>query len=785
MTKQLIRWCSGAIGATLVVVYVFSLTRPLFNNPYSCVLEDRNGQLLGASVATDGQWRFPEQHRIPEKFRKAIIVYEDKRFQNHWGIDFFSLARAIIQNIEAGKIVSGGSTLTMQTIRLSRKNKPRTFFQKTVEMVLATRLEIAYSKEEILALYSSHAPFGGNVVGLEAACWRYLGRKPDELSWAEACMLAVLPNTPALIHINKNRVQLQLKRNKLLDRLAAVGEIDSLTLKLAKNEPLPEATLPLPNFAPHLLQRVKSTAIASKKNHTTIDGLLQQNISDLVWQHHQRLSGNRVHNAAVLVAEVNSGKVLAYIGNAPSGQHNHDQVDIIQSPRSSGSILKPFLYAALLDDGKILPHALQPDIPMYINGFAPENFSHELDGAVSASQALIRSLNIPAVHELKMYRYERFYELLKRLGFTTISKPADHYGLSLILGGAEVTLWEVTSAYASAARTLNQYFEHPGKNRYSKMNIRPLSFLTPFSADSLANEQLSEESTISAASIYTTFEVLKELYRPGEQTGWRMFSNQAQIAWKTGTSHGFRDAWAVGVNPDYVIGVWVGNADGEGRPGLTGTEAAAPLLFDVLSLLPRSGWFQKPMNEMTSIATCAMSGYRLSEFCPMPDTIVVPSIGLTTTACTFHQKIHLSTDEQYRVNSSCVEPFKMITKNWLVLPPIQEYYYRKKHSQYQTLPPLKAGCAGAMISPLDIIYPEHGAKVFIPKELDGQPGRLVLHALARNDQSTVYWHIDGEFKKTTHHDHKWSVYLPQGRHNITIMDENGAYMERFFEVVSK
>ncbi len=770
------------VAPVLAVAYVFALPATLFNDSYSLVIEDRSGQLLSAAVASDGQWRFPEQHQIPEKFKTAIILFEDKRFHRHWGVDIVALGRALRQNFFAEKIVSGGSTLTMQTIRLSRKGKPRTLYQKAIEIILATRLEFSYSKDEILALYASHAPFGGNVVGLEAACWRNFGRKPDELSWAEACMLAVLPNNPSLIHLNKNRDELKVKRDRLLNRLAAIGLIDSVSLHLAKEEPLPGAPLPLPNHAPHLLQQIAKTGASADKIVTTIDFLLQQRLVEIVHQHHQRLRGNRVYNAAVLVADVQSGNVLAYVGNTRAGAENHEHVDIVQAPRSAGSILKPFLYAALLDDGKMLPHTLQPDVPTYIHGFAPENFSHELDGAVPASEALIRSLNIPAVHELKAYRYERFYELLKKLGFSTLSRPADHYGLSLILGGAEVTLWDVAGAYASLARTLNGYFERPGKNRYSTRDVRALSY---FNTSPPVAEDLTAGSIMSAASAFATFEVLKELYRPGEQTGWRMFGNQAQIAWKTGTSHGFRDAWAVGVNANFAIGVWVGNADGEGRPGLTGTEAAAPLLFDVLNALPRTEWFNMPVGEMAAIPVCSTTGYRIGEACPNADTTLVPLPGLTTQVCDLHQTVHLSPNQQFRVNTSCADPFGLISRQWFVLPPIQEYYYRRKHSTYQTLPPLGPGCAGNTVAAIDIVYPEHGSKVFIPKQLNGSSGRIVLQAATHREDAVLFWHIDGQYQRATARDHQWSVFLPEGVHQIAVVDENGASTERTFQVISK
>ncbi len=266
-----------------------------------------------------------------------------------------------------------------------------------------------------------------------------------------------------------------------------------------------------------------------------------------------------------------------------------DDVDIIKSRRSTGSILKPFLFAAMLDEGKILQRTLVPDVPTIINGFSPKNFSKEYDGAVPANKALIRSLNIPAVHMLRTYRYEKFHSLLKNMGMNTLDRSPDHYGLSLILGGAEGTLWDITGMYASMARTLNNYWEHPGKNRYNRSDFHPPHYIEPRHESDLnqggSEGNLEATSWLSAAAIFQTFDALKEVYRPGEESGWRYFSSSKKIAWKTGTSFGFRDAWAVGVTPHYAVGVWVGNADGEGRPGLTGTDAAAPLMFDIFSQL--------------------------------------------------------------------------------------------------------------------------------------------------------------------------------------------------------
>jgi penicillin-binding protein 1C len=658
-----------------------------------------------------------------------------------------------------------------------------------MEMILSTRLELRHSKEEILALYAAHAPFGGNVVGLEAACWRYFGRGSEELSWSEAALLAVLPNNPSLIHLGKNRQRLNEKRNRLLDRLAQSGKFDELTLELAKSEPLPENPMPLPRMAPHLLGRIASEGRAQQRTVSTLDQQLQLRTSQIINDHHQRLKANQIFNAAALIVDVKSGNVLAYVGNTEAGQEYNQQVDVVNAPRSTGSILKPFLFAAMLDEGKMLQHTLMPDVPTIINGFSPRNFSKEYDGAVAADKALIRSLNIPAVHELRDYRYEKFYELLKNIGLTTLNQSADHYGLSLILGGAEGTLWDVTGAYASMARTLNNYFEHPGKNRYDKNDFHGPYLTSSPSTKGGGSEgdvnEVEETSWLSAASIYLTFNALKEVYRPGEGTGWKYFSSSKKIAWKTGTSFGFRDGWAVGVNPDYAVGVWVGNADGEGRPGLTGTETAAPILFDIFSSLPGSSWFKPPVSEMEKISICSQSGQRATELCESVDTVSVTQAGLQTRPCSFHKKIHLSTDRKYRVHSECESMSEIISANWFVLPPIQEYYFKSKNLSYRSLPPFRKDCENpSALTSMDLIYPKPNAKIFVPRELNSQQGSTVFEVAHRNPTINVYWHLDGDFVGTTRRSHKIELSPSAGRHVITLIDENGETIKRAFSILS-
>jgi len=771
------------LAAALLIGYYFCLPSILFDNPYSTVLEDHKEELLSASIASDGQWRFPEMDSVPEKFATALVTYEDKRFWSHHGVDFFSFGRAMKQNFEAGKIISGGSTLNMQVIRLSRKGKSRTFFEKLIESTLATRLELRYSKDEVLALYASHAPFGGNVVGLEAACWRYFGCDPKELSWAEASMLAVLPNSPSLIHPGKNRERLLIKRNKLLEKLKNTNVIDQFTYELAIDEPIPDEPLSLPRYARHLLSHASQDGSSEKRIRTTVHLPLQQRIEQILEDHHQRLKGNQIFNACAIVLDVETGKVLAYVGNVNTDVDHGRDVDVIMSRRSTGSILKPFLYAAMLDDGKILQKTLLPDIPTVINGFAPKNFTKEYDGAVSADKALIRSLNVPAVHMLRDYRYERFHELLKNVGMSSLNRAPDHYGLSLVLGGAEGTLWDITGMYASMARTLNHYFNYPGKNRYDRKDFHQPDYLF---TNASQETDLEETSWLSAAAIYQTFDALKEVYRPGEESGWRYFTNSKKIAWKTGTSFGFRDGWAVGVTPQYAVGVWVGNADGEGRPGLTGTETAAPVMFDIFSQLPGGNWFQQPYPEMQKVVVCSKSGQLYSESCEQSDTIWVGKTGLESQLCSYHQKIHLTKNLKFRVHSECEPVDRIANTNWFVLPPVQEYYFKPKNLSYRSLPPFRHDCQRSTdIVVMDLIYPKPNAKIFIPRDLDGTPGSSVFELAHQNSNTNVFWHLDGEFIGETRKSHQIALNPGEGKHVLTIVDEAGEALQRHFEVISR
>ncbi|MCX6244817.1 MAG: penicillin-binding protein 1C [Bacteroidetes bacterium] len=774
------RWAWPFILALLVVLY-FPSGR-IFKDPASTVLLDRNSDLLGAKIASDQQWRFPERTTIPEKFREAIIHYEDHYFYWHPGFNPVALIRAAYQDIRAGKIVSGGSTISMQVIRLARKNKERTIPEKLVEILQAFRLELHYSKEKIVALYASHAPFGGNTVGLDAAAWRYFGVSPENLSWAEAATLAVLPNSPALIYPGKNQLKLLAKRNRLLEKLYRSGVIDKTTADLAKAEPLPQKPYPLPQRAPHLLERAVKDGCHGMRLRTTVDLRLQEKIREILSLHYPQLKANEIGNAAALVVEVSTGNVLAYEGNIPAADSTSSggDVDIITSPRSTGSILKPFLYAAMLNDGLILPNSLVPDIPMQIGGFIPENYNLTYDGAVPAKRALARSLNIPAVKMLQTYGYDQFCTLLRKIGMTTLTKPADHYGLSLILGGAETDLWDLAGIYASMARTLNRYNQ---SGKYDKSDFHPPEYRE---REDQPDPELSLYPPVfDAASIWLTFEAMVEVARPDEEQQWQQFSSSSRIAWKTGTSFGNRDAWSVGVTPGYVVAVWVGNASGEGRPGLTGIGTAAPILFDIFKSLPSSGWFNAPYNEMVQVRVCRQSGFRASSICEEDDTMWVPKKGLRTIACPFHQVVHLDKTENWQVTSNCVSPSEMVHKSWFVLPPVQEWYFRSRNPFYKVLPPFRPGCAPAESRNMEMIYPRNDSRIYVPVDIDGKPGSTVFKVAHRNPRHLVYWHLDDRFIGTTTLTHQMPLSPELGFHRITLIDEYGETLTIRFEIMSK
>lgn len=750
----------------VVAVYFFI---PLKNNSanYSTVLFDSKGNLMGASIAEDGQWRFPAGDSIPKKVATCVQYFEDEHFYKHFGINPFSVGRAIWQNISKGKIISGASTLTMQIARM-RRNKPRNLWQKLMEMCLAVKLELHYSKQSLMNQYLSMAPFGGNVVGLEAASWRYYERPPYLLSWGEVAALAVLPNNPSRIFPGKSEQVFKKKRNLLLHKLLRKNLIDTLTYQISLLENLPSKPKPIPQKTNHLLATAKQKGNAARLE-TSLSPFWQERVSAIIERRHKYLKGNGIDNACALVVDLKTSNVLAYVGNTNDKQAEGNQVDIIQRPRSPGSSLKPFLYAQALSRGKILPKTLLKDIPAFFGGFMPKNFNGGYFGAVPADEALARSLNIPFVFLLKEYTYEQFHLDLQKAGISTLPHSPNHYGLSLILGGGEVTVWELTNLY-------NQLYQQLKNGKAQTISY-------------LKNQKEIQESTyidLDNAAIWHTFQAMTQLKRPTSESDWKAFSSSQLVAWKTGTSMGHRDAWAVGLNGSVLVAVWVGNADGEGRAGLTGIKAAAPLFHQIMRLSDHNpNWLDQLKPIMKAKNICKISGMLASEFCEYTSELVT-NLAENTPKCPYHQQFYMNEKMTHQVNSSCYELAKANKQIRFVLPSAMGSYYAMHHPLYQGMPPFEKGCKGDNQNPIGIIYPNKKSKVFIPKLADGQKGKVILEASHQNMDATLYWHINNQFFGTTQDGtHDKEVFLSAGAYTLLVMDEKGNERKRIFEVVGE
>ncbi len=772
------RWRPGLLAflilllVLLAALQVWPLPERLHNTPYATLMLDRHGRMLDARIASDQQWRFVPVEQVPDKYRKALLDFEDKRFAWHPGIDPLAIGRAAWLNFKAGRVVSGGSTVTMQLARLLRDDPPRTLQEKAREAALALQLEWHLSKQEILTEYASRAPFGGNTVGLRAASWRYFQREPDALSWAEAALLAVLPNAPSWIHPGRNQQRLKAKRDRLLASLYEKGELNDRDLQLALLEPLPPPPQALPALAPHLMNTLEKQG-QGKLLATTLEAPLQQRVRDLTRQHGERLEREGVHNLAVVVIDHHQQQTRAYVGNVTHGNRSEygADVDIAASPRSTGSILKPLLYGLMLDDGQLLPETLIADLPTNYGGFSPENHDHSYRGAVPAHEALSQSLNIPAVRMLRRYGGGRFHSSLQRMGMSTLFRPAEDYGLTLILGGAEGRLDEITAIYARLMAAA------------SGRPVQPVATL-----------QSSESSgqdvpfMLSPGAAWLTQQALRDVARPGTARQWRQFSSSQPIAWKTGTSYGLRDAWAVGSNGRYTVGVWAGNGNGEPAPSLGGTATAAPLMLDVFSLLGPSPWPEPPLSELKTVQVCADDGYLAGGQCATRDQLA-PRQSHFQTVTPHHRRIHLDSNGQ-RVHSGCERVAAMQHRDWFVLPPAQAWFYRRHHPDYRPLPAWREDCiAGALAlqsePPMALVYPHAGSAIYIPTELNGSLGRAVFRAVHHNPSASLYWHLDDHFLGQTRHFHEKAITADPGWHTLTLIDDQGFRLRQRFKVLGR
>ena len=716
---------------------------------FSTSLLDANGKLMDVFLNDDEQWHLKIEDEVSENLKDAVITYEDKNFYKHIGVDVLAIGRAFRDNM-LGLKRSGASTITMQVAKLAYPKK-RNYINKYIEIIQSLKIESKLDKESILKLYLNIAPYGGYIVGYGTASRMYFRKDPKNLSFAECALLAVLPNSPGAMHVEKNREKLLDKRNKLLDKLFEKGKLTERQLELSKKEPVPDIKYSFERIAPHRARRLYNSE-KEKVIRTTIDYDLQKKMQDLVKSYASFTNSEGISNACMLIVENKTRNVKAYIGSQDfMDMKNAGQVDGIMAKRSPGSILKPFLYALSIDEGTIAPESLVQDVPMFFANFNPQNANKKYTGMIEARQALISSLNIPFVHLLNQYSENRFYYFLKDMLEFSENAP-EKYGLSLILGTKEFSVEEIATLYTGLAN-----YGHLIKLNY------------------LSNNKMNRVKTMfSEGASFLTLDTLKELVRPGLNNLYRW---KEPISWKTGTSFGKRDAWACGMTPDYTVIVWVGNFSGEGNDNLSGVISGGRLLFNVFQELNNSNKrFVEPFNDLQTLEVDKITGYRIDkENMKGVETKLIryPKSAKPLKLSPFYKKIYV--DENGVEVDSRSESFAYSHEKIILNYPLEvvNYFIRENRDIseiYHTNTKEKS---------LKILYPTPRLKILLPKDIDKEQKLVVKIANLKNQD--IYWYLDKEFLGIDKSFEK-EIDLGIGNHVLTIVAEDGETTKTSFSI---
>ncbi|MCZ2337991.1 MAG: penicillin-binding protein 1C [Chitinophagales bacterium] len=755
------------IIAGLIVLWLF-MPIPDYKPAFSKQLYARDNRVLSANVSSEQQWCFPLDEALPEALKASIILYEDEYFYWHPGVNPISAVKAAIQNYKAGRIVRGASTIPMQIMRIKNRHSQRTLLNKIWETISALKYRMFYNSSHILKEWCEIAPFGGNVIGVKAAALKYFHRPMDKLSWAEYALLAVMPNAPTFANLKRNRAELKRKRDFLLRKLHDKGYFDASELGLYLGEELPTFTGEIPQYGYHLLKYLSKEYSDQSVYYTTVDYDIQLRTQELLERESSFLQADDINNLAAVILDVESNQLIAYHGNVRSKSGKFSYVDVAQAPRSYGSLLKPILFAHVLDIGELLPQEMIADIPTVIGDFQPENFDKKFRGAVSFSDMLIQSLNVPAVRVLNTTGLQSFYDRISRLQVAYLNKGADHYGLSIILGGGESSLWDLTRLYKGMARNYAGY-----STPFDKVKILK---------DEVHHKTLSEV-TFSAFSIHHTVNTMADLTRPREEKSWDLYGTDYKVAWKTGTSYGHRDSWAIGFNGKYAVGVWVGNETGEGRFGLTGISKAAPVMFKLFNVLPDNHWFGRPpaYSDHEIIRICSHSGKIAGPLCNQTKVMDVSKMSYRYVPCTWHKVVGLDA-QGLALSEDCLSnAVKLDT--FFTLPPYMEYYYKQAHINYRIIPAFSPACSRGE-QPLKIIYPNQGVKVFLPKESVSKQQDIVMKAYHRDDKAVLYWFVNDQYIGTTNNGHHEMLFKSKkGHYQLYITDQNGHNESVKFDII--
>ena len=745
------RWYIFASPLLPVCLFVlanlcFPLPKEKLHSPSSTVVLDRNGEWLRAFTSPDEMWRLSETSldAISPRFQTAMLTYEDRWFYHHWGINPVSLAGAAVDNFNAGEIVRGGSTITMQLARLMAP-KDRTIPNKLIEMFRAIQLELTYTKSEILTYYFNMLPYGGNIVGSTAAARLYFNKPQSALSLGEAALLAAIPNSPERLRPDRFPERARKARKKVLLRMKEAGKISEQRLQEALKEPIPTARYSLPFKAPHLSRLLASNKQPSFTSqlvedqwiHTTIDHRYQHIAERILRDRLRPLQGQGVSTGAVVVLDTKTHEVLAMVGSHDFfDKTSAGQVNGTLALRSPGSTLKPFIYALAIDKGLITPQTILFDVPVDYVGYAPVNYDGKFTGYVTARDALARSLNVPAVNLYAKMPNAQLYEFLKQAGISTLSDK-DEYGLSLVLGGCGINLLELTNLYAGLAN-MGEFAPYQLIKKRDAANEEGDEPSSPFSH---VSRLLRHETS------WMVTDMLTSLKRPDFPGTFELTGTMPKVAWKTGTSYGHRDAWSIGYSPELTIGVWIGNFNGTGSPILIGSQAAAPILFALFTALSgekSQQWFSEPI-DLKARLVCALSGLSLSLHCPTTiSDVFIPGIS-SVRVCHIHKSIQVNIANGERLCSSCRQGKHYRDETIAVFPAEVATWLNANGFAIPQLPAHNPDCTRSLAGTHPVILsPARDTVYQIRSNIPPMHQKIRLSVSVSGDTQDIFWFLNGE-----------------------------------------
>lgn len=740
---------------------------------YSTIIEDSRGEVVNAFLTHDQQWRMKtELQEISPLLRKTIVEKEDKYFYYHPGVNLLATSRALFMNMLHMRRTSGASTITMQVAR-SLEPKKRTYWNKFREMFRALQLEWKYSKDEILQMYLNKVPYGGNIEGVKSAAILYFKKNPDHLSLAEITALSIIPNRPSSLVIGKNNDRIVEERNKWLRRWAKEKVFTEKEIADALAEPLTATRGSVPHLIPHLSWKLKKQGPA-EVYRTTIEMNTQLKIEKLVKDYSRSLGLNNIRNAAVIVLDNSTHRVISYIGSADfRDTADGGQVNGAAAVRQPGSTLKPLLYGLCIDEGLLTPKMMITDVAVNYEGYAPENYDRKFNGYVTMEYALEHSLNIPAVKSLKALGKDRLIQKLGACDFHQIKKDQSKLGLSMILGGCGATLEEMTGLYSifsNGGKYVPPIYtlDGPVTGSSSNKGSGPAKSSSPQKSSTV-----TPRSIVSPAAAFMINETLSKVNRPDFPLSWSNTVHLPKIAWKTGTSYGRRDAWSIGYNKKFTVGIWVGNFSGLGIPELSGANTATPLLFQVFNTIDYDDdqpWFAQP-KDCDVRMVCSETGLPPTDHCTnLVTDYFIPLIS-PSRKCDNMQEVFVSADEKISYCRNCLPENGYKKKLYKMLSPEMKDYYDEHKIAYQAIPPHNPDCEkvfkeGAPI----VISPNNGSEYLISRK---DPEPLQLRCRVSNDVGKVYWYINNKFYKASEAKNKQFFIPDEGPVKISCTDDKG------------